>query len=59
MVGDFSATQLRSWYTACTLRARLHSPPGVDNDEAGEPVRWCTGRTRTWTHLWPQVKTLG
>ncbi len=59
VVGDFSATQLRSWYTACTLRARLHSPPGVDNDEAGEPVRLCTGRTAPWTHLWPQVKTLG
>lgn len=59
VVGDFPAHQLSSWYTACTLRARLHSPPGVNNDEAGEPVRWCTGRTSSWTHLWPQVKTLG
>jgi hypothetical protein len=59
VVGDFSATQLRSWYATCTLRARLRSPRGVDNDEAGEPVRWCTGRTASWTHLWPQVKTLG
>lgn len=59
VVGEFSAAQLRSWYTACTLRARLHSPPGVDNDEAGEPVQWCTGRTSSWTHLWPHVKTLG
>ena len=59
VVGEFSATQLRSWYTTCTTRARLHSPPGVENDEAGQPVRWCTGRTRSWTHLWPQVKRLG
>ncbi|MEO9138187.1 MAG: glycosyltransferase family 39 protein [Jatrophihabitans sp.] len=59
VVGEFSGTQLRSWYTLCTLRARLHSPPGVDNDEDGEPVRWCTGRTGPWTHIWPQVKALG
>ncbi|MEO8750760.1 MAG: glycosyltransferase family 39 protein [Allobranchiibius sp.] len=59
VVGDFPATQLRTWYTACTLRAQLNSPPGVNNDEAGEPVRWCTGRTSSWTQLWPQVKTLG
>lgn len=59
VVGDFPATQLRSWYTTCTMRARLQSPPGVNNDEADEPVRLCTGRTRSWTHLWPQVKTLG
>lgn len=59
VVGDFPARQLSSWYTTCTLRARLHSPPGVANDEAGGPVRWCTGRTSSWTHLWPQVKTLG
>jgi hypothetical protein len=59
VLGDFPARQLRSWYASCTLRARLHSPQGVDNDEAGEPVRWCTGRTRSWHYLWPQVKTLG
>jgi hypothetical protein len=59
LVGDFSATHLRDWYASCTLQARLHSPTGVDNDEAGEPVRWCTGRTATWTQLWPHVKTLG
>jgi hypothetical protein len=59
VVGDFAPTQLRSWYATCTLRARLHSPPGVDNDEAGEPVRVCTGRTGPWSELWPQIKTLG
>ena len=59
VVGDFPADQLRSWYASCTVQARLQSPPGVDNDEAGEPVRWCTGRTSSWTHIWPQVKKLG
>jgi 4-amino-4-deoxy-L-arabinose transferase-like glycosyltransferase len=59
VVGDFTATQLSTWYTSCTLRATLQSPAGVDNDEAGEPVRWCTGRTTSWAHLWPQIKTLG
>ena len=58
VVGDIPAAHLRSWYTNCTLRTRLHSPRGVDNDEAGAPVRWCTGRTRPWSQLWPQVKTL-
>jgi Dolichyl-phosphate-mannose-protein mannosyltransferase len=59
VVGDFPADQLRSWYSSCTVQARLQSPPGVDNDEDGEPVRWCTGRISSWTHLWPQIKTLG
>ena len=59
VVGDFPAGQLHAWYTTCVLRARLHSPPGVANDEAGQPVRWCTGRTAPWAQLWPQVKTLG
>jgi hypothetical protein len=59
VVGDFSAAQLESWYTSCTLKARLQSPPGVDNSEAGAPVRWCTGRTQPWKQLWPKIKTLG
>ncbi|MDQ2850419.1 MAG: glycosyltransferase family 39 protein [Actinomycetota bacterium] len=59
VVGDFPAAQLRTWYATCTLRARLHSPPGVDNSEDGAPVQWCTGRTMSWTRLWPQVNTLG
>ncbi|MEP7178921.1 MAG: glycosyltransferase family 39 protein [Pseudonocardiales bacterium] len=59
VVGEFPAAQLHAWYTTCTLRARLHSPPGVENDEAGEPVSWCTGRTSSWTRLWPHVKRLG
>jgi len=59
VVGDFSTARLHSWFATCTLRAQLLSPPGVENDEAGEPVRWCTGRTRTWTDLWPEVKNLG
>lgn len=59
VVGDFPIGLLESWYTTCTLRARLDSPRGVANDEAGKPVRWCTGRTSPWTHLWPQVKRLG
>ncbi len=58
VVGDFPAAQLHSWYTTCILRARLHSPPGVDNSEDGTPVQWCTGRTMPWIVLWPQVKKL-
>ncbi len=59
VVGDFPAAQLRTWYATCTLRARLHSPPGVDNSEDAAPVQWCTGRTSSWTVLWPHVKKLG
>lgn len=59
VVGEFPKDRLQSWFGSCTVRTRLHSPPGVDNDESGEPVRWCTGRTKPWTILWPHVKTLG
>jgi hypothetical protein len=59
VVGDFSASQLHAWFSSCTLRARLHSPRGVDNSEAEASVRWCTGRTQSWARLWPLVKRLG
>jgi len=58
VVGDVPPEQLSRYFSSCTLRARLSSPPGVDNDEAGAAVRYCTGRTASWAVLWPQVNSL-
>ena len=59
MVGSFDPAQLHSWYQYCELETRLVSPPGVDNDESGAPVRICTGPTEPWPRLWPQMAVLG
>ncbi|HEY9292928.1 MAG TPA: glycosyltransferase family 39 protein [Microlunatus sp.] len=59
MVGDFDPVQLRSWFDRCDLAARLTSPAGVDNEEAGAPVRVCTGPTQPWPQLWPKMAVLG
>ena len=58
VVGDVPPEQLAHFFSSCTQRARLTSPPGVDNDEAGAPVRYCTGRTASWAAVWPKVNSL-
>jgi hypothetical protein len=58
VVGSVPPEQLARFFTSCTLRARLTSPAGVDNDEADAPVRFCTGRTASWAAVWPRVNSL-
>jgi hypothetical protein len=58
VVGRFPDIQLQSWFGSCRAVATLTSPPGVDNEEAGAPVRVCQGLQRPWVSLWPAVRRL-
>jgi Dolichyl-phosphate-mannose-protein mannosyltransferase len=48
VVGEFSEGELGSWFSRCRQVAQLASPPGVDNEEDGAPIRLCTGRKGPW-----------
>jgi hypothetical protein len=58
-VGDFSESNLSTWFRSCRMVTHLTSPAGVDNQEAGAPVRICVGLRRSWTTLWPSIRVLG
>ena len=58
VVGDFSPELLSTSYARCEVRSTVTSPPGVSNDLTGIPVRWCTGRLRPWSELWPELQLL-
>jgi hypothetical protein len=58
VVGAFPPAQLSRWYARCEVRSTVASPPGVSNDLTGIPVRWCTGRLRSWSVLWPELQLL-
>ena len=55
VVGDFSAARLSQLYGACSLLATITTPPGVDNDLTGIPVRRCTQQRQPWSTLWPAL----
>lgn len=57
-VGNFTEVQLGSWFTDCRIVDRLVSPPGVDNEEDGAPVRICRGVRQPWAVLWPSMTRL-
>ncbi len=54
--GDDGAARV---FSGCRVVARLGNAAGVDNDEAGQPVRLCGGLTRPWPALWPAIRHLG
>jgi hypothetical protein len=59
LVGDFDPDAVERWLTSCGVVAELSSPPGVDNEEDGAPVRLCSGPTQPWAALWPSMRHLG
>jgi hypothetical protein len=48
--------QLRRWFGAVELAARIDNGLGVDNDEQGEPVWLVRERRVPWSQLWPQLR---
>jgi hypothetical protein len=45
-------------FARCEVRARLDNGVGVENEEQGRPVLYCTGRTAPWPTLWPHLRHL-
>src|SRR3954471_6400375 len=46
-------------FTGCRLLARVDNGYGVDNDEQGTTVRFCTGPSQPWSQVWPRIRHLG
>lgn len=59
VVGRIPAADLERWFTTCEDLSPLASPPGVDNEEDGAPLRVCRGRLQPWSQIWPEVVHLG
>lgn len=45
--------------SGCRVRARVNNGAGVDNEEAGAPIRVCRAPRREWSELWPRLRRLG
>ena len=58
-VGWSDSQPLESWFHECHQLAVASNDDGVDNDEAGQPVRVCTDPTRPWDELWPLMRRAG
>ena len=43
----------RQHFDSCDPAATLDNGLGVDNEEQGQPVSVCRGRTDTWDVVWP------
>ncbi len=59
LVGWFERSQPHRWFERCRVVTRLESPPGVDNEEDGAPIRVCEGPREPWSRLWPTMAELG
>jgi hypothetical protein len=59
IVVGLDETQLRRWFGAVELAARVDNGLGLDNDEQGEPVWLVRERRVPWSQLWPQMHHIG
>ena len=56
VLGFDSPQQVVSYFTGCTRAAEITNPVKVINGEYGLPVLVCTGLTKPWTQLWPELR---
>jgi 4-amino-4-deoxy-L-arabinose transferase-like glycosyltransferase len=56
VVGEFSPTWLDTMFTGCGRVAEIDNGYDWDNDEQGAQVRLCSGTTRPWSQLWPDLR---
>ncbi len=54
----WGAQAVSQGFETCRTVARLDNGIGLDNEEQGAPVAVCTGRTESWTTLWPRLRHL-
>ncbi|GAA5137000.1 glycosyltransferase family 39 protein [Pseudonocardia adelaidensis] len=59
IVVGLDEAQLRRWFGAVELAARIDNGLGLDNDEQGEPVWLVRERRLPWSQLWPQLRHVG
>lgn len=46
-------------FASCTRVGKLDDNVGVDNQEQGEPIFFCTTPTASWSQLWPSFQHYG
>jgi Dolichyl-phosphate-mannose-protein mannosyltransferase len=59
IVVGLEEAQLRRWFGAVELAARIDNGIGLDNDEQGEPVWLVRERRVPWSQLWPELREIG
>jgi hypothetical protein len=59
LVGYDDGVDATALFTGCRLLARTDNGYGVDNDEQGATVRFCTGPAQPWPRIWPRIRHLG
>lgn len=57
-VGWEDDTALTGWFAGCEQVGTVRNDAGVDNEEAGTPVRVCTVPRASWEEIWPEVQRL-
>ncbi len=58
-VGRWPEGRLEAWFASCAPAGQVANDAGLDNDEAGTPLRLCQGPVWSWAELWPQLQRLG
>ncbi|WP_241002469.1 glycosyltransferase family 39 protein [Streptomyces sp. CB01881] len=48
--------RVEQYFTGCRVVARVDNGHGVPNQEQHAPVLLCTGTTRPWSALWPELR---
>jgi Dolichyl-phosphate-mannose-protein mannosyltransferase len=59
LVGYDDEAHAAALFAGCRLLARVDNGYGVDNDEQGTTVRFCTGPAQPWPQIWPRIRFLG
>ena len=59
IVVGLDEADLRRWFGAVELAARIDNGVGVENDEQGEPVWLVRERRIPWSQLWPRLREVG
>lgn len=56
LVGEFTPSAIAPYFTNCTQAAEINNGYTWDNDEQGTDVSLCTGTTRPWSQIWPDLR---
>jgi 4-amino-4-deoxy-L-arabinose transferase-like glycosyltransferase len=56
LVGTFGPEVIDAYFTGCERAAVIDYGYDWDNEEQGADIRLCTGTTRPWSQLWPDLR---
>ncbi len=56
LVHQSGAGRLDRWFTDCREVGRVDNGHGIDNEEQRSPILLCSGTTKPWSALWPDLR---